>query len=166
VSIFERAFANTVGEEGGYTTNPADPGNWTGGAVNAGELKGTNYGISAASYPALDISGLTLDQAHAIYRRDYWDRLRADDLPPALALLAFDAAVNNGVGRARAWLILAERPDTKAACIEFMAQRTFFMGGLHNWQIFGLGWSRRLARLPYEAADLIAAEAPGAVPTS
>ena len=74
-------------------------------------------------------------------------------LAPALALLAFDAAVNNGVGRAKQWLLLAQRqPDPRAACIEFMAQRTLFMASLPGWRDFGLGWARRLARLPYEAA--------------
>jgi lysozyme family protein len=155
VDIFERAFAITVGMEGGYSETSADPGNWTGGAPHVGDLKGTKYGISAASYPTLDISNLTLDQARAIYKRDYWDRIGADALAPALALLTFDAAVNNGVGRAKQWLLLVQRqPDPRTACIEFMAQRTLFMASLPGWRNFGLGWARRLARLPYEAASI------------
>jgi len=153
VDIFQRAFTTTVGLEGGYSSLSADPGNWTGGAPNAGDLKGTKYGISAASYPTLDIATLTLDQARAIYKRDYWDRIGADALAPSLALLAFDAAVNNGVGRAKQWLQLVQRqPDARAACIEFMAQRILFMASLPGWRNFGLGWARRLARLPYEVA--------------
>ena len=56
---FERCFAFTLGAEGGYSNNPADPGNWTGGAVGNGELRGTNFGISASAYPQLDIANLT-----------------------------------------------------------------------------------------------------------
>ena len=41
--------------EGGWQHDPRDRGNWTGGEVGRGECKGTKYGISAASYPALDI---------------------------------------------------------------------------------------------------------------
>ena len=56
---FERAFAVVLGHEGGYTADPADPGNWTGGAPGRGECRGTNWGISAASYPYLPIRALT-----------------------------------------------------------------------------------------------------------
>lgn len=104
ISTFDRAFAIVLGHEGGYTADPMDPGNWTGGAPGRGECRGTNWGISAASYPDLPIRTLTPDQARAIYRRDYWDRVRGDRLPPSLALLVFDAAVNCGAGRAARWL--------------------------------------------------------------
>ena len=104
MTVFDQAFRIVVGEEGGFTTNPADPGNWTGGACGRGECRGTRYGVSAAAYPDIGIATLTLDAARAIYRRDYWDRVQGDLLPPPLALLVFDAAVNNGVGRAVRWL--------------------------------------------------------------
>ena len=175
MSAFEQAFAFVVGHEGGYDRNAADPGNYTGGAVGAGELRGTKFGISAAAYPALDIAGLTLADAQAIYRRDYWDRVRGDDLPPPLALLIFDSAVNNGVARASRWLqaaVDAEQdeqlgPITLAAvhatvarqggaalCAEFQAQRTTFMASLPTWRVFGLGWARRLCALPYQAIQM------------
>ena len=86
--------------EGGLSTDPDDPGNWTGGSKGAGELKGSKYGISAASYPALDIASLTLAEANQIRRDDYWTPVRGDDLPPALAFLVADAAYNSGVGEA------------------------------------------------------------------
>ena len=57
---FKQAFDLLIGHEGGYTNNPNDPGNWTGGKVNSGTLRGTKYGISAASYPTLDIKNLGL----------------------------------------------------------------------------------------------------------
>lgn len=167
---FTRAFAVVVGEEGGYSADAADPGNWTGGAVGQGALRGTKFGISAASYPALDIEHLTLADAQAIYRRDYWDRVQGDALPPPLALLVFDAAVNNGLERAARWLQAAVGvaedgvigPETVAAVAaragdaaglgaEFLAQRTVFMADLPTWRTFGLGWARRLAALPYRA---------------
>lgn len=172
-SAFDRAFAIVVGHEGGFTANPADPGNWTGGACGRGVCRGTRYGISAAAYPRLDIANLTLDEARAIYRADYWDRVQGDALPPPLALLAFDAAVNNGVGRAVRWLqaavgtapdgvlgkatlaaVAARSGQGAAVLAEFQAQRLAFMAGLPNWRIFGLGWARRLCRLPYDAIGM------------
>ena len=141
--------------------------------IGAGRCLGTKYGISAAAYPRLDIAALDLDDARAIYRRDYWDRVQGDALPPPLALLVFDAAVNNGVGRAVRWLQLAAGvkadavvgPATLAAVAayagsgaglltEFQAQRMTFMAGLPTWRTFGLGWARRLCRLPFEAVQM------------
>ncbi len=171
MSAFERAFAVVVGHEGGLSMNPADPGNWTGGACGVGVCHGTKFGVSAASYPGLDIASLTLGDAQAVYRHDYWDRVEGDALPGPLALLVFDAAVNNGLGRAVRWLQEAAGvtvdgvigPVTLRAVMgatgsvlmaEFQARRLLFMAGLPTWRQFGAGWARRLSRLPYEAIGM------------
>ena len=169
MTIFEDAFRLIVGEEGGLSTNPADPGNWTGGARGRGICRGTKYGIAASAHPTLDIRNLSLDQARTIYRESYWSPLQADSLPKRLALLVFDAAINCGVARAITWLQTAAGcavdgvlgPETLAAIqaaaandavglsTEFMAQRLAWMTNLPTWRVFGLGWARRLCRLPY-----------------
>jgi lysozyme family protein len=98
---FDKAFEKTVGLEGGYGCDPDDKGNWTGGAIGVGELKGTKYGISAAAYPDEDIKNLTLDRAKYLYRRDYWQRLNIDEVPnDQVQEEIFDTAVNMGVGAA------------------------------------------------------------------
>jgi len=97
---FEDAVEIVLSKEGGFTANPNDSGNWTGGRPNSGVLKGTKFGISAKSYPDLDIKGLKRSQAVEIYRRDYWDKLRAEQLPDALRLTVFDMAVNAGISAA------------------------------------------------------------------
>lgn len=84
-SSWERAIAFVLDQEGGYTTDPADPG---------GE---TNFGISKKAYPTLDIKNLTVDQAKDIYHKDYWNPCRCDNLPFPIALAVFDMAVNQGV---------------------------------------------------------------------
>lgn len=85
-SAFEAAVETILGHEGGYANDPDDRG---------GETK---FGISKRAYPHLDIRNLTRDAAVEIYRRDYWEALGADSLPPELQEVAFDAAVNQGVG--------------------------------------------------------------------
>lgn len=97
---FDAAFRLTVGEEGGYDTNPKDRGNWTGGVVGVGELRGTKYGVSAAAFPRLDIKNLTLAQARALYARNYWALAGCDRLPEGVDAVVFDAAVNHGVNGA------------------------------------------------------------------
>ncbi len=175
MSSFEQAFTIVVGHEGGFDATRGDPGNWTGGRVGAGEVRGTKFGISAAAYPTLDIAGLALADAQAIYRRDYWERIAGDRLPPPLALLVFDAAVNNGQSRSAKWLqtaagavadgvigdqtlgavtaFLATKGGA-ALCAEFMAQRLAFMAALPSWGLFGLGWARRLCSLPYQSLTM------------
>lgn len=95
----EIALINTFGHEGAYQCMRADSGNWTGGKIGKGELKGTKYGIAASSYPKEDIRGLTVQRAATIYRRDFWGQLRLDDARnQIIANEVFDAAVNMGVG--------------------------------------------------------------------
>lgn len=56
----------------------------------------TRFGISQRSHPTVDVARITRADAEAIYHRDYWSALRAELLPPAIALLLFAAAVNLG----------------------------------------------------------------------
>ena len=81
---FDLALDHVLREEGGYSNDPDDDG---------GETK---YGISKSAHPEVDIASLSLDQAAAIYRRDYWDRCRCEEMPRGLDLALFDAAVNQG----------------------------------------------------------------------
>lgn len=167
---FEDAFAVVVGLEGGYQADPADPGNWTGGAVGAGICRGTKFGISAAAYPTLDIAGLTPRAAAALYLADYWRPIAGDGLAPGVALILFDAAVNQGVRKAARILQAAAGvgedgvvgPITLAAARErapvvlieeIEARRAVAYAG--DTSRFWLGWFRRLARV--SAAALAAA---------
>ena len=83
---FDKAIEKTLVNEGGYVNDPSDRG---------GETK---YGISKRSYPSVDIKNLTEAGAKEIYKRDYWDRLRADEIKSQkVAFELFDTAVNMGV---------------------------------------------------------------------
>ncbi len=74
--------------EGGFVDHPSDPG------------KATNFGISQHRYPREDIRRMTEPRARYLYERDYWDAVRGDELPDAVALAVMDYAVNSGVPRA------------------------------------------------------------------
>lgn len=169
---YQQAFKLLIGHEGTYSSVPADPGNWTGGRPHQGTLKGTKYGISAASYPNLDIRNLTLSDARDIYMRDFWVRSGCHDYSPRVSFIVFDSAVNNGVSRAVRWLqqtVGATQdgtygPQTRGAVqraiarnenhviVEFHAHRLRFMSELQTWPTFRGGWSRRLVQVPLEAA--------------
>jgi lysozyme family protein len=85
---FLAAVEGVLASEGGYSSNPADPG----GA--------TKFGISARSYPGLDIATLTRDAAVKIYWSEWWLRFGFAQLPAAVAAKVFDLAVNMGASHA------------------------------------------------------------------
>lgn len=84
---FEKEVADVLRREGGgtLTNDPLDPG------------KETKYGISKKAFPTIDIANLTENKAREIYYFNYWKPVRGDELPPPLARMLFDQAVNQGV---------------------------------------------------------------------
>ena len=168
---FEQAFDRLIGHEAGYSDDPGDPGNWTGGRRNAGILKGTKYGIAANTYPDVDIKALTLEQAKAIYRRDWWDKIGADELDSAIVFQMWDFAVNAGMGTARRLLqrvagvpedgIVGPRTiaavkaiDKNDVLLRYTAARLRYYTSLSTWPSYGKGWTNRVAgQLDYAAQD-------------
>ncbi|TSA80780.1 hypothetical protein FNU79_16180 [Deinococcus detaillensis] len=144
---FNEAFEIVIGHEGGYGADPRDRGNWTDGAFGqkGGILKGTKYGVAAHAYPTLDIRNLTLEDARAIYKQNYWDRAACDHLPPPLALVVFDTAINSGVSRALGFL--AQTKDW----VRYLDLRLQFLQSLTSWKTFGKGWQRRVNTLRTQA---------------
>jgi lysozyme family protein len=167
----------TLQFEGGYDAHPSDRGNWTGGAVGKGELKGTKYGIAAHVYPQLDIKNLAREQAIAIYRRDYWPKVSGDAQPAGVDLIAWDICVNSGAGRALAIerqalgstiatatglaALASSAPDKVAIVKRMCAARASFYRGLKTFDVFGKGWLRRNAAAEARGVALaLAATAP------
>lgn len=159
---FDRAFELVIGHEGGYTDNRSDPGNWTGGKVGVGTLKGTKFGIAANSYPKLDIKNLTINEAKAIYKRDYWDRIQADKLPSGLRFHVFDMAINSGISRGVKILqktvgttedgvigpktiAASNAMNVYHAVSVYNANRISFYTSLGTFSTFGKGWMNRVS---------------------
>jgi lysozyme family protein len=169
--LFSIFIDRLLSHEGGYTNDRSDPGNWTGGKVGMGQLKGTKFGIAANTYPSLDIANLTRGQAIAIYQRDFWERAQCQKLPGAVAFQLLDGAVNSGIGQASRWLQRAagaaddgmigpaslksiRATDPNDLIFRFNADRIEFMTRLKNWGVHGAGWMRRIAiNLRFAAQD-------------
>lgn len=100
MSVFDSAFEKVLGAEGVLSMDPKDKGNWTGGNVGVGELKGSKYGISAAAFPHIDIANLSLAGAKLLAYNYYWAPIRGDQMPPAIAPAVFDMAYNQGIVQA------------------------------------------------------------------
>lgn len=161
---FDNAIELILKHEGGYVNHPDDPG---------GETK---FGISKRAYPDLDIAKLSENDAKTIYKEDYWDKLRSDELPFPLALVTFDAAVNSGRMRASKWLQYAVNASpldgilgsktVEAANVAYgknpmdalnqtIHQRQQFIRGLLTYKTFGNGWERRIKETEEEARKWI-----------
>ena len=123
----------------------------------------TKFGISARSYPELDIENLTREQAAAIYWRDFWQVAPCAELPWEIGYPLFDAAVHHGPGRAvkllqsaigatadgewgpKSAAVFARRSNNLVELLEdFLSWRGVFMAGLEDFDKAGRGWLKRL----------------------
>lgn len=158
----------TLRYEGGFSLRRDDPGNWTGGRVGAGTLKGTNFGIAASAHPTLDIVHLTRAEAEAIYASEYWTPAGCEALPAGLDLSHFDGTVNSGRARSARWLARASSKTsggTVAARIQaYNSARLSFDQALSSWARFGKAWGARVASV--EAKSLRMALGQGAAATA
>ncbi len=105
MAIFSNFLPKLLVAEGGYQKMSADNGNYN----SLGQLVGTNRGISAPVYefwigrpPTIaDMQTLTLYTAQAIYKKLYWDKIKADQIKTQeVANIIADHGVNAGTGSA------------------------------------------------------------------
>ena len=94
--MFETALEFVLGWEGGLSDHPDDPG----GLTHHGITHGTLERWRGQALDPEETRNLTLQEAGAIYRKEYWDQCSCDALPDPVALLVFDCAVNQGPGAA------------------------------------------------------------------
>jgi lysozyme family protein len=148
-SRFQWCVDRILEREGGLTNDPQDPGGVT------------NFGITQRDHPELDIVHLTRAEAIAVYKAEYWDACGAARVPQPIDLYLFDAAVNQGVGRAIRMLQIAvgvsadgiigpvtldalAQIGINEAAARFMVQRTLHYLSLSTFPTFGRGWLKRL----------------------
>lgn len=93
---FEVSLERAKISEGGYVNHPADRG----GPTKYGITQATLAAWRGRSVTADDVRLLSWDEAARIYRKNYWDAVRADELPVGLDYLVFDMAINHGPRRA------------------------------------------------------------------
>lgn len=154
--------------EGGYVNHPKDPG---------GE---TNLGVTKRVYEEWggqkDMIDLTFEDVEPIYKKNYWDRVKGDQLPAGLDLCVFDFGVNAGTGRAAKYLqnLIGTTPDggigpmTLAALDDYLAcnglhntienyqdERQKYYERLSTFETFGRGWTRRVQETTAAAIDMI-----------
>ena len=173
MTTFETCLASVLREEGGYSNNPNDRG----GATDRGVTQRIYdaYRRSRGLDPR-DVRLMTNDECAEIYKEGFWDKINGDALPPAIALVAFHAAVNSGppngtrllqkiVGAAadgvigpmtlKALQAYASAHGLHTVVRQYQNGRRDFYRGLKAFETFGKGWLARTDRVETEALKLI-----------
>ena len=165
---YQKCLDMILHHEGGYVNHPKDPG---------GE---TNLGVTKRVYEewggTKDMKDLEVEDVAPIYRKNYWDRIKADDLPSGLDLCVFDFGVNAGTGRAAKYLqsmigTVADGgigPNTLKKLDEYLeensvedtiknyqAERQSYYESLSTFETFGRGWTRRVEETTESALEMI-----------
>lgn len=90
---FELAVQDIIKTEGGFVNDPLD----NGGATNYGITIGTLSNYLGRQATLEEIKNISLDTVKMIYKSNYWDRLKLDQIRDSkLAHILFDQAVNRG----------------------------------------------------------------------
>ncbi len=168
-SKYPESLSHVLTHEGGYVNHPADPG----GATNKGVTQAVydSWRRSHAQVPR-SVKHIEVQEMNGIYRLQYWDRVRGDQLPAGVDYAVFDFAVNSGVGRAAEFLqdivnvpedgrigpaTLAAVATVSPAVIvnKLCDNRLHFLRGLRTFPTFGKGWTRRVEGVRATALKMI-----------
>ena len=169
---FEASLVKLLAHEGGWSDHPSDPGGAT--------MKGVTLAVfrEFKRNPHLtkeELRNISDEDIHAIYKKRYWDAVRADELVSGLDYCVFDCAVNSGPGRAIKFLqsCVGTTPDggfgprTMAAVAQFQGdvaktlikeyceKRLDFLKSLRTFAVFGRGWERRVNEVEKTALEML-----------
>ena len=169
---YEKCLAMILHHEGGYVNHPKDPG----GMTNLGVTKRVYEDWVGYSVSEHTMQNLTEEDVAPIYKKNYWDRIKADELPSGLDLCVFDFGVNAGTGRAAKYLqnligtvadggigpntlrALANYVDSEgveSAIKNYQAERQSYYEKLKTFETFGRGWTRRVEETTESALEMI-----------
>ncbi len=161
MSNFHKCLDMILHHEGGYVNHPKDPG----GMTNLGVTKRVYEDWVGYAVSEHTMQNLTEEDVGPIYRKNYWDRLKCDELPEGLDLCVFDFGVNAGTGRAAKYLqtMIGSHPDggigpmtlraldvyietngLDTTIENYQTNRQGYYEKLKTFETFGKGWTRRV----------------------
>jgi len=149
-------------KEGGFQNNPEDKGNYN----EAGELIGTNLGITPATYKAVfgkeptveELKNITPTQAAKIYKKEFYERYNIDKLPSNLQKIAMHALVTGGpktikylqeLAGTKQDMLIGEQTiqaikDKGITAKQLKDKVLSEYKKLDGWKKFGEGWTNRM----------------------
>jgi lysozyme family protein len=176
-SNWKQAFEQMLASEGGFTDDERDDGN----KLPDGRKGSTMLGVTQYNWENHIGHQVTHDQmrkltpadVEPLYKKKYWDAVRADELPSGIDYLVFDMGVNAGPGRAIKLLQSAVGvpadgglgPISMKAVLaadpvelidKFSAEKEAFYRGLKTFETYGKGWLSRVAAVKVKANSMLA----------
>lgn len=159
-ATFNEALARVLRHEGGKVDDPRDPG----GRTNQGVIQRVYDGYrKRKGQKPRDVWLMDARERNEIYRVQYWNAVRGDELPAGVDYVVFDGAVNSGPMQSVKWLqralrmnavdghigeatlqAVANHPDHDRLIADICDRRMAFLKALKHWPTYGRGWSRRV----------------------
>tara|TARA_R100000664_G_C2753270_1_gene140659 strand:+ start:706 stop:1230 length:525 start_codon:yes stop_codon:yes gene_type:complete len=153
---FDRSLSVVLEHEGGYVNHPDDPG----GRTNKGITQKVYEKYLGRSVTEKEMKNINIEDVKIIYKNNYWDKVKGDELFLGIDFSVFDWAVNSGVSRASKALqkIVGVKSDgfigpqtlkamssgnTQVIIEQLAESREDFYKRLSTFDTFGKGWLSR-----------------------
>jgi len=174
---WKQAFEQMLKSEGGFTDDERDDGN----KLPDGRKGSTMLGVTQYNWEAHvghqvthdDMRKLTPADVEPLYKKKYWDVVRADELPSGIDYMVFDMSVNAGPGRSIKLLQAAVgvtadgglgpitlsavwAADPVVLIDKFSAEKEAFYRSLEKFSVYGEGWLNRVAAVKQKATSMVA----------
>lgn len=159
---FAHVMPKILVHEGGKVNHPKDPG----GRTNQGVIQRVYDGWRQRNnLPLRSVYDMEPHERDLIYKKQYWDAIKGDDLPQGVDYVVMDGAVNSGPAQSIKWLqrALGVEADgvigqaTLAAVegindVDFLIgkileRREQFLRALKTFKTFGKGWMNRVKQV-------------------
>jgi hypothetical protein len=150
-SNFENALKRTLAFEGGYTVDTGGP---------------TMAGISSRANPDVDLDRVAKDPEYkaGIYRDRYFNPIGAQNMDAKMAPVAFDTAVNLGVGRTKQLLEQAGNDPLKLLELRQQHYDNLIKTNPEKYGQYERGWRNRVNSLTQELTGGAAPRPPASIP--
>ena len=167
LSNFPASLALILKSEGGFVNHPRDPG----GMTNLGVTRNVWREWVKRDVDEAEMRSLTPELVAPLYKANYWDACKCDDLPRGVDYAVFDSAVNMGSSRAakllqaelgvttdgvigRATIAAANAADPLELLESFSLSKEEFYKSLTTFATFGRGWLNRVAHVRQNAEKM------------
>ena len=168
LSNFPASLALVLKAEGGFVNHPRDPG----GMTNLGVTRNVWRDWVNRDVDEAEMRALTPELVAPLYKANYWDACKCDDLPRGVDYCVFDSAVNMGSSRAakllqtalgvtadgaigRATIAAATAADPAELLDAFSQGKEAFYQSLSTFQTFGKGWLNRVSHVQDAAEGMM-----------
>ena len=141
--LYNQALHFVLNQEGGFVNDPDDKG----GATNKGITQGTYDAYRKAHKQKVQtVKNITDAEVSDIYYNNYLLKAGCDKMTPIFAVIAFDTAVNMGIGRVQEFMKDAEYKNTDKFLLARIGKYVEF-AQVGTQKKFLLGWLNRVFKL-------------------